>query len=248
MTTQSIIVTGAPLATLKAHAESLAAPGDRLLWIDEHPSKTGTSSGIYIEDVRELQVAVRAAPSRGRIVVVFADAATMTHQAQNALLKLLEEPHEQLQLILCTQHPSHLLDTVRSRCRVVFAAKPGMETVQLPADRAARIQFMAHGDTEEARKLATNTKYFDSRTALFEQAKRFVGSRTYERVAIITKVATSRTAALEFIDACLVIYHTLLKTRYSDTMRQEVERLLATYSDLQHNTNAKLQLLNFVVQ
>ena len=107
---------------------------------------------------------------------------------------------------------------------------------------------MANNDVDEMKKLATNAKYYDSRTGLFEQAKLFIGSSAYQRTAIIGKVATNRAAAIEFIDACLVIYRTLLKTRYSETMREEAERLLTTYAALQHNTNAKLQLLNFVVQ
>lgn len=248
MSAQSLIIAGASLATLKDHAGALARPGDQIIWIDEHPNKAGTSTGIYIEDIRELHFAVRAAPPDGETLAVISDAAAMTQQAQNALLKLLEEPRDKLRLILCTKTPELLLDTVRSRCHLTPIGPSGTGTVDLPDATAARIRFMANGSLDETQKLAANAKYFDSRTALFEQAKRFIGSSAYERAAIVAKVATNRAAAMQFIDACLIIYHTLLKTRYSDTMREETDRLLIVYQNLEHNTNAKLQLLHFVIQ
>lgn len=40
----------------------------------------------------------------------------LTNDAQNALLKLLEEPPEHIYFFLCTTEPNKLLQTVRSRC------------------------------------------------------------------------------------------------------------------------------------
>lgn len=47
----------------------------------------------------------------------------MTSAAQNALLKLLEEPPKYLVFILCTTDPEGLLDTVRDRCQLKLQVK-----------------------------------------------------------------------------------------------------------------------------
>jgi DNA polymerase-3 subunit delta' len=49
----------------------------------------------------------------------------MNREATNALLKMLEEPQRQTTFVLTTDRPSQLLDTIRSRCRLVrFTAIP----------------------------------------------------------------------------------------------------------------------------
>lgn len=245
---RSLIITGAPLRELTAHATSFATAQDTVIHIETRPSKTGTSQGIYIDDIRNLQIAVRASRSKGKMIAILADASTMTVQSQNALLKLLEEPHATLQLILCTPTPSQLLETVRSRCQTIRVQQASLSSIQLPPENAARLKFMANGNTEEAQKLASNSRYLETQSKLFEQAKQFVGGTPYERLTIITRVATDRAKAINFIDACLIIYQTLLKTRYSHTLRDEAEQLLAVHENLQHNTNVKLQLIRFVVQ
>jgi len=49
-------------------------------------------------------------------VYVIADADAMNVPAQNAILKLLEEPPKSVFFILCSKNPANLLSTVRSRC------------------------------------------------------------------------------------------------------------------------------------
>lgn len=51
-------------------------------------------------------------------VLIFDECHMATHQAQNRLLKILEEPPKHLVFIFCTTNPEKLLDTVRSRCQL----------------------------------------------------------------------------------------------------------------------------------
>ena len=53
-------------------------------------------------------------------VYVIPDAQLMTVQAQNTLLKTLEEPPEYAQIILITNNAESLLETIRSRCITVY--------------------------------------------------------------------------------------------------------------------------------
>lgn len=78
--------------------------------------KEGRSS-IPIEDIREMiRFTGTAAIKGGKRIVLIHDADTMTPQAQNALLKTLEEPPADTFFFLVTSHPESLLNTVVSRC------------------------------------------------------------------------------------------------------------------------------------
>jgi DNA polymerase III delta prime subunit len=52
----------------------------------------------------------------GAKVYIIRDADCMNMQAQNAFLKLLEEPPASARFVLCAENPEKLLPTVRSRC------------------------------------------------------------------------------------------------------------------------------------
>lgn len=60
--------------------------------------------------------ATAAAP---RKIGVIYEADRMNDEAQNALLKTLEEPPPDTTLILCTANPASLLPTTRSRCQII---------------------------------------------------------------------------------------------------------------------------------
>lgn len=61
----------------------------------------------------------------GYRVAIASPAHSMTINAQNALLKTLEEPASRTLLVLVTSRPSRLLATLRSRCQRVEIPRPG---------------------------------------------------------------------------------------------------------------------------
>jgi DNA polymerase-3 subunit delta' len=84
------------------------------------PELTGAAArpSIAVDQVRRINDFLRlAAGHDGWRVVVIDQAHSMTRQAQNALLKLLEEPPPQTLITLSCSLPNQLLPTVRSRCR-----------------------------------------------------------------------------------------------------------------------------------
>ncbi|MBK7814448.1 MAG: DNA polymerase III subunit delta' [Rhodocyclaceae bacterium] len=83
------------------------------------------SRQIRIEQIRELEEFVFVGSHRGGARVVLIDPAdTMNHAAQNALLKILEEPSLNVYFILVTKKIMVLLPTILSRCRVLKLPKP----------------------------------------------------------------------------------------------------------------------------
>ena len=77
----------------------------------------GDSGSIKIDQVREAIDRAAYRPFEGRRRVVIVDAAdALVGEAQNALLKTLEEPPASSVFVLLTSRPDLLLPTVRSRC------------------------------------------------------------------------------------------------------------------------------------
>lgn len=94
-----------------------------LLWVERGAEDTR----VRIGQIRAVQHALRLQASEGgRRIAVIADAEWLNDEAQNALLRLLEEPPPSTTLVLVATRSSGLLATVRSRCqRVVF--RPTLE-------------------------------------------------------------------------------------------------------------------------
>lgn len=85
---------------------------------DFHSIQPGSKSRrILTEEVRELEQAIHRTPEKGsRKVGVIRAADRMMPQAANAFLKTLEEPPAGSLLLLTTELPEALLETIRSRC------------------------------------------------------------------------------------------------------------------------------------
>lgn len=82
------------------------------------PEKAGGS--VKIDDIRAVIKDVGLKPYEAKKKVYIIDEAnSLTEEAENALLKTLEEPSVNAALILITENPSDLLPTIRSRCQIV---------------------------------------------------------------------------------------------------------------------------------
>ena len=72
---------------------------------------------IKIEQIREMQRKVAEKPIiSNRKVYIIDNADTMTNEAQNCILKTLEEPPEYITIILICSNEDNLLSTIKSRC------------------------------------------------------------------------------------------------------------------------------------
>lgn len=83
----------------------------------ESDDKGKLKKEIRVNQVRDMigQAQIMANEANGKAFVIH-EAELMNENAQNALLKLLEEPPRGVVLILSTATPAMLLETVRSRC------------------------------------------------------------------------------------------------------------------------------------
>ena len=115
-----------------------------LLWIERGPSDTR----VRIGQIRALQHALRLRIDEGdRRAAVIADAEWLNVEAQNALLRLLEEPPPRTTLVLVASSSAGLLATVRSRCQRVKFSPVAADLLDDPEQReiVARLETLAGG-------------------------------------------------------------------------------------------------------
>ena len=91
--------------------------------------KLGQSAGqVRIDQIRSLDDFVYVGSHRqGNRIVLISQAETMTPQAANSLLKILEEPPASVYFIVISSQWRRLLPTLLSRCRSLIFASPDTE-------------------------------------------------------------------------------------------------------------------------
>lgn len=81
-------------------------------------------NNIKIEQIRQMQSKVIEKPIiSNKKVYIINDVQNMTVEAQNCLLKTLEEPPEYITIILIASNENNLLSTIKSRCTIIHFDK-----------------------------------------------------------------------------------------------------------------------------
>ncbi len=91
---------------------------------DIHALDSSEKNSIGIEEVKAFQKEMMFQPFEEKIQVgIIAEAEKLTSQAQNALLKTLEESSDTSIYILCVANEKNLLPTIRSRAKIIYSKK-----------------------------------------------------------------------------------------------------------------------------
>lgn len=208
---------------------------------------------ISIDRVRQLYTEIRSIQQTSRYIIID-DAEGMSHDAQNALLKLLEEPVQNVHFILTTHHPTQLLETIRSRTQNIDVM-PISETLsktlltqsELSPTEQVQALFLASGRPAELVRLATDREYFASQSVVVTDARTFLQTDDYARLTVIKKY-TDRTAALKFLSMCaqLLTYSLLKQRNYS--VADVMETLEIVMKRIEANGHVRTHLLYLVTK
>lgn len=124
---------------------------------------------ISVEDVRtQVNNDVQIKPYQGPYkIYIIAEADLMTVQAQNAILKTIEEPPEYAIFFLLTENGDKLLPTITSRCVMLklrnikdaLIKKYLMETMEIPDYKADVCTAFAQGNIGRAKMLASSEHF-----------------------------------------------------------------------------------------
>lgn len=128
---------------------------------------SGEGRSISVDEIRTLREKLALRPfGGGRHIAIIRQADKLTAQAQNALLKTLEEPAGDTVFFLITDQPGAMLQTIVSRCRPLrlfplSAEKCAQALVEngIPGERARELAGWAQGSVGRALEIAGDESY-----------------------------------------------------------------------------------------
>lgn len=213
---------------------------------------------IGIEQVRELEhflslkVPTKAPYNRA---IIIENSHLLTIEAQNALLKTLEEPPEGTIVILTASHDKSLLPTIRSRVQSVAVQKPPKQALEeyFSSQFEPKVISQSHAISggmpglmhallsDEEHPLLTAT----------EQARQLLSQPAHERLLSVDYLSKQRALTSGTIDILQQMAHVSLRTAKGDTAKRWLAVQVASYEAaeaMRKNAQPKLVLANLVLQ
>ena len=179
--------------------------------------KPGSISIDEVRDqvVRDVDIKPYCSPYK---IYIMNEAEKMTPQAQNAILKTLEEPPEYAVIMLLTSNVNGLLPTILSRC-VVLNMKPVaddlvrnflMQQLQVPDYKAEVCVAFARGNIGKAKSLASSEDFDNIKNEALSLLKYIQDMDLSEITAAIKKITEYKLQINDYLDLIAIWYRDVL--------------------------------------
>lgn len=226
-----------------------------------HPNiETVKPSGlsIKIKQIRQIISDTAKKPfESGYKVIIIENAEKMTHDAQDAFLKTLEEPPANTVFLLLAENHSFLLPTIVSRCQVYqFKPVPAKEMKDFlkagydfePADIEAAVRH-SKGIMGKALELLRDKEGFKGRTVYIDILEKALEGESGEAQLLASAAAESREEAERFIEFSLTWFRDIMILRES---REAYEQLVINIESIdrlsRHNSLLTEDKLNSIIE
>jgi uncharacterized protein (DUF1778 family) len=219
-----------------------------------------TEESIGIDVIRTIQsfVSLRSLTKNTRRVVLITHADTLTTEAQNALLKILEEPPEGVSFILTVHSVDALLPTVLSRAEVINLHVGSIEKfvtyLESKGHNAEKIKsVLAQTSGLPALTLRLlNGNGDDAYSSDISSAKEIFGLTALERLKRVDTMSKDKAGAERLMRALLLICKTAVYNTQSlesrESWRVRSQHVLHALKLLQKNVSTKLILTQLFVE
>ncbi len=175
---------------------------------------------ISVEDIRgqvNNDVAIKPYSSKYKVYIIN-EAEIMTVQAQNAILKTLEEPPAYVIILLLVSNLQTLLPTILSRC-VTLNMKPVsdrqvrkylMEELQVPDYRADVCVAFARGNIGKAKALASSEEFDNVKNEALALLKHSREMELQDIIQAIKKINEYKLQITDYLDIMSIWYRDVL--------------------------------------
>ena len=155
-----------PCGVCRHCRKALAGIHPDIIFVDRETDDKGAQKReITVAQARQIASDAWIRPNEAeRKVYILREAQALNLSAQNALLKLLEEPPAGACFILCAENASALLETVRSRCveRILHAETEQTEDAETDAQVKAYLHIAAENDLPALLRLMAEWEKLDT--------------------------------------------------------------------------------------
>lgn len=175
---------------------------------------------ISVDDIRQQlnnDIVIKPYSSKYKIYIVD-EAEKMNPQAQNALLKTIEEPPAYAVIMLLTTNADSFLQTILSRCITLNLKSVKDETIrkylmshyQIPDYQADICTAFAQGNVGKAIQLASSDDFNELKAAALQLLKRLEDIDLYELGAAIKQIGEFKLKVQDYFDLMMIWYRDIL--------------------------------------
>ncbi len=173
---------------------------------------------IGVDDIRRLNndIVIKPYSSRYKVYII-REAEKMTEQAQNALLKTIEEPPEYAVILLLTNNFGAFLPTITSRCvRIQLTPVPDktlikyLKTEGVPDYQARICAAFAQGNVGKALKLAGSEEFNQIKDEALRLVKNIKKMEQFDVLFLLKDIAEYKVSINDFLDLIMVWYRDVL--------------------------------------
>lgn len=175
---------------------------------------------ISVGDIREQlnnDIVIKPYSSRYKIYIVD-EAEKMNQQAQNALLKTIEEPPAYAIIMLLTTNADSFLQTILSRCITLnlksvkdeVIRKHLMAKYQIPDYQADVCTAFAQGNVGKAIQLASSDDFNELKSSAIQLLKRLEEIDLYELGAAVKQINEYKLEVQDYFDLMMIWYRDIL--------------------------------------
>ena len=170
-------------------------------------------------------------------VYIIPQADLMTPQAQNALLKTIEEPPEYAVFLLLTENAETLLATINSRCVMLklrnikdtLIKKYLMENLQIPDYKADVCTAFAQGNMGRAIMLANSEHFNEIREEAVQLLKYIHEMELNEIVSAVKNITVYKLEIVDYLDIIMIWYRDVLLYKATKDVDKVVFKDQMTY-------------------
>ncbi|MDD3219813.1 MAG: DNA polymerase III subunit delta' [Lachnospiraceae bacterium] len=177
-------------------------------------------NSIGIDEIRDQvvnDIAIKPYTGPYKIYII-SDAQKLTVQAQNALLKTIEEPPEYAVVMLLTDNADSMLPTILSRCvRLQLKALSDdlvknylMERLHIPDYQADVSASFAKGNIGKARQIASSEDFEYMTQQSMKLLKNAGNMELYELVEMVKAMSNEKQNINEYLDLFIMWYRDVL--------------------------------------
>ena len=177
-------------------------------------------NSISVDDIRtQVNNTVDIKPYQGPYkVYIIPQADLMTPQAQNAILKTIEEPPAYAVFLLLTENAEMLLPTINSRCVMLklrnikdtLIRKYLMENLEIPDYKADMCTAFAQGNMGRAIMLANSDHFNEIREEAVQLLKHISEMELNEIVAAVKNISVYKLEITDYLDIIMIWYRDVL--------------------------------------
>lgn len=174
-------------------------------------------NSIKIAQIRNLQSDIVIKPHKKYKIYIIDKAEKMTVEAQNALLKTLEEPPEYAIIILVTNNKEGLLQTIRSRCEIVkFTPIPFIEIKNylinqgIEPNRANLLSSFSRGSMKKALELASSNEFYEMKENVQKYIETILSKNMVEILDIPTQIEQYKGEIINVLDMMINYFRDIM--------------------------------------